>query len=390
MMGAAYRVGRWILGGVLAVSVASCGGKLGKAIDKVMPGSEPVYKSSKSTAPLEVPPDLSSSTISDSHVIPGGSVSGTTYSDYTRERSDTRRAGVAGVLPAIPNVHMERSGNERWLVVKAPPAQIWPRVRDFWLSQGFLIKVEDPSIGIMETDWAEKRADLDRGLIGSLMSKLSSTLAGAAVRDKFRTRLERGNAPDTTEIYVSHRGAKLVTTVIDKKRGDESRTWEPRPADPDLEAEMLQRMMVSFGIEQQRARQVVAKAKPRAQRARLVRDNQGAAVLSVRERFARAWRRTGLALDRVGFTVQDRDRSRGLYYVRYLDPDRAGGKKEKGFFSKLKFWGDSKPAKGGDEYLISLTDSQGTTQIVVLNKQGKRVTSSTADRILALLEKQLR
>jgi len=390
MMDGVYRIGRWLLSGVLVASIAGCGGTLGKAIDKVIPGSEPVYKSSKSAAPLEVPPDLQSSTISDSHVIPGASIDGTTYSEYTRERSGTARKTVAGVLPKIPNVHMERSGDERWLVVKAPPAQIWPRVRDFWLAQGFLIKLEDPSIGIMETDWAEKRTNLDRGVVGSLMSKLSSTFAGAAVRDKFRTRLERGSAPDTTEIYISHRGAKLVTTVIDKKRGDESRTWEPTPANPELEAEMLQRMLVSFGIEQQRARAVVAKAKPREQRARMVRDNQGAAVLSVRERFARAWRRTGLALDRVGFTVQDRDRSRGLYYVRYLDPDRAGAKKDQGFFSKLKFWGNSKPAKNGDEYLISLTDSQGTTQIVVLNKQGKRETSSTADRILGLLEKQLR
>ena len=34
----------------------------------------------------------------------------------------------------------------------------------------------------------------------------------------------------------------------------------------------------------------------------------------------RAWRRVG-ALDRVGFTVEDRDPLRRVYYVRYVDPE---------------------------------------------------------------------
>jgi outer membrane protein assembly factor BamC len=127
----------------------------------------------------------------------------------------------------------------------------------------------------------------------------------------------------------------------------------------------------------------------------LERDG-GGSVLRLQEQFSRAWRRTGLALDRVGFTVEDRDRSRGLYFVRYVDPESdLRGKEEKGFFSKLAFWSsdDDKRDQSRDGYLVSLIggrDGDENTQVVVLNKDGERDGSPTADRILSLLHEQLR
>lgn len=383
----------------LALALMSgCSGTIEDELDRVLPSKEPRYKSSRSVKPLEIPPDLSSAAVGDSYPVPDNSADGsTTYSEYAT--GGNRTASIENtVLPRVDGVRIERSGDERWLVINAPPAQVWPRVRDFWLSQGFIIEKENPSIGIMETDWAEERAQFQGGLF-SFMRKFSTALYGSATRDKFRTRMERGAEPGTTEVFVSHRGAEEVLPEDGRTRpigsADEpSKVWQPRPPDPELEAEMLHRMLVAFGIEQQRAKQIVQQTPQKRDRARLVRDENGGRALALEENFSRAWRRTGLALDRVGFTVEDRDRSRGLYFVRYVDPElNASGNQSKGFFSKLKFWGDDDQVKRDSEYLVSLEggrDGDNTTEVVILNKQGEPERSDTADRILGLLHEQLK
>jgi outer membrane protein assembly factor BamC len=316
-----------------------------------------------------------------------------TYSEYANG-SQVASAAATGVLPQLNGVRVERAGSERWLIVDVPPGVVWPKVRDFWLSQGFLIEIEDPSIGIMETDWAEKRQQFDGGGISKFFSKLSSQLYGTATRDMYRTRLEHGIIPDTTEVYVSHRGAEYVSTgkvsrSLDATGSEEIYVWQARPSDPELEAEMLNRLVVVFGLKQEAATRLVASAPQRPPRAYIVRDGEGANALDLQDNFARAWRRTGLALDRVGFTVEDRDRSRGLYYVRYIDSDSADTGNNDGFLGTLKFWGDDK-ASDQNEYLVSLVGKQSTTQIVILDTDGKREQSETADRILGLLHEQLK
>jgi outer membrane protein assembly factor BamC len=278
--------------------------------------------------------------------------------------------------------------------VDLPPGVVWPKVRDFWLSQGFLVQMEDPSIGIMETDWAEKRVQFDGGAISNFLSKLSSQLYGATTRDMYRTRLERGIVPGSTEVYVSHRGAEYVTTgkvsrSQDATGNEEDYVWQPRPSDPELEAEMLNRLIMAFGIKKETATSLVAAAPDRPPRAHIVSDGEGSNVLDLQDNFSRAWRRTGLALDRVGFTVEDRDRSRGLYYVRYIDTDKSDLTKDDSFFGSLKFWGSDEPTDK-NEFLVSLVGKQSTTQIVILDIDGKRQHSETADRILSLLHEQLK
>ena len=379
-----------------AVSMlAACSGTIEDTIDSVMPQREATYKSSRSLPPLEVPPDLSSATLNDTLQVPEGGTATATYSEYaggaTREVS-----AQTSVLPDLADARVERSGDKRWLVLEATPAEVWPRLRDFWLQQGFLIEREDPSIGIMETDWAEQREGIKGGFIDNLMSKLSSAFYGVATRDKFRTRLERGSHSGQTEVYISHRGAEEVVTqaAASSPSADDVRSWQPRPADPELEAEMLTRLMVFFGTQEEAARQQIAETRDARERARIARDG-GGSVLTLDESFSRAWRRTGLALDRVGFTVEDRDRSRGLFFVRYVDPNRdVKGEGEEGLLSKLAFWrGDEARDTSQDGYLISLIGGREggeSTQVVVLNREGERDPSETADRILTLLHEQLR
>lgn len=337
------------------------------------------YKKSKQVDTLEVPPDLSSSRIDDSMVVPGGGSA--SYSEFEKDSNKGPRR--PGVLPEQRDIKVERDGNKRWLVVNAPPEQVWPKLREFWLDFGFLLNVENPDVGIMETDWKENRADIPDDLIRGVLSKFMDTAYSAATRDMFRVRVEKGDAKDQTEVFVSHRG------VLEKATGEESTVWETRPSEPGLEAEILRRMMVFMGTEDQKARARLAKVRKGGVRARLIKDRSGNAIIDYRTSYPRAWRIVGLALDRVGFTVEDRDRSKGLYYVRYSDPLAGIEKNDKGILSSLIFWGDDeKPSE--DQYQVNLAGDESSTQIIVLNKEGKRDQTKTSRRILALLYEQIK
>ena len=345
------------------------------------------YKSAGKMAPLEVPPDLTRPTGDDRFVVPDINPKSTaTYSDYSRERTGPRAgSGAPTVLPQQDNVRIERDASQRWLVVKGTPQQVWPVVRDFWQEAGFIVDVEVPEAGVMETDWAENRAKINEGAIRGFLSKLFDTLYSTSERDKFRTRLENGTQPGTTEIYISHRDMEEVFTAPDQR---ETR-WQPRKPDPNLEAMMLGRLMTRFGVEEGRARSQVAATGSTVQpRATLSRGADGG-MLALDDQFDRAWRRVGLALDRVGFTVEDRDRSKGLYFVRYLDPRLDGKTAEKGWLDRLKFWGSSEKPKP-EQYRIEVKDTTSGCQVKVLTRDGAQESSETAGRILALLYDQLK
>lgn len=351
------------------------------------------YKSTQKAPSLEVPPDLTQPSADDRYVVPDVNPTGTaTYSDYSRDRSgDKRPSTVASlVLPRTEKVRVERDGNQRWLVVSGTPDQVWPVVKSFWQENGFVIDVEVPEAGIMETGWAENRAKLDNGIIRGFLGRALDFAYSTSERDKFRTRLEPGVEPGTTEIYISHRGMEEVYTTAQNSDQILDTRWQPRPSDPNLEAEMLGRLMTRFGVEATRAKKELASAKEVAPRARLVKGPDGGA-LALNDQFDRAWRRVGLALDRIGFTVQDRDRSKGLYYVRYIDPklDVESKQEKKSWLSSLVFWKSDEPPKP-EEYQIKVAGEKSGSLVNVLTKDGASDTSKTSNRILTLLYNQLK
>jgi len=352
-----------------------------------LPNKQVDYKSAGKLPPLEVPPDLTRPGPDDRYVVPDVTPKGTaTYSAYNRERTGERQPVNSTVLPPQENAHMERAGTQRWLVVNGSPDSVWPVVKDFWQEIGFIINVEMPEAGVMETDWAENRAKIPDGFIRNTLGKFLDSVYSTSERDKFRTRLERGPKPGTTEIYISHRGMEEV--YISSTSDQKDTKWQPRPPDPELEAEMLRRLMVRFGVQQDRAKAQLAAADS-APRAKLSRSPDGA-TLALDEQFDRAWRRVGLALDRVGFTVEDRDRSKGLYFVRYIDPGIDNKSADnKGWLSKLKFWGNKDKEKK-EQYRILVKDAESGAEVNVLNKDGAREQSETATRILSLLYDQLK
>ncbi|MEO7159596.1 MAG: outer membrane protein assembly factor BamC [Polaromonas sp.] len=345
-----------------------------------MEGERVNYKSSGTKGPsLDIPPDLTQLSSETRYVVPGTAVSASSYQVAQPTQTVTTAANALG------DVRIERSGNQRWLVVNRPADKLWTPVRDFWLESGFLLAQDQEKLGIMETDYAENRAKLPQDFIRNALGKVFDSLYSTGERDKFRTRLER--RPDGgTEIYISHRGMEEVLTGVraGASTGD-STVWQPRPTDPELEAEFLRRLMVKLGVTQEQSKALIAAGAAQQPTSRVAMLNN-LPVVQMDEGFERAWRRVGLALDRTGFTVEDRDRSQGTYFVRYVEP--AANKSEPGFFSKL-FKGSASTALPL-KYRINLKSEGEKTTVSVLNAQGTPESSANAQRIVQVIADDLK
>jgi outer membrane protein assembly factor BamC len=322
---------------------------------------------------LEVPPDLTQLSKETHYAVVGGAVSASGF-----KAGQPAVVATSVVAPATSgDVRIERAGNQRWLVINRPADKLWEPVKDFWQENGFQLSMDQNTLGIMETDWAENRAKIPQDFIRSSLGKLLDSVYSTAERDKFRTRLER-NANGETEIYISHRGMiETVTTTSAKESG--STVWQPRPADPELEAEFLRRLMVKLGVSEPQAKTLVATASVPKSIASVSTEN-GQPAVRIEEGFESAWRRVGLALDRTGFTVEDRDRKQGIYFVRYV-PLNANNT-EPGFFSKL-----FNTSKGNDaeKYQIAVRSVANVTTVSVLDSKGAPETSISAQRIVKVI-----
>lgn len=334
------------------------------------------YKSAQRGSTLDVPPDLTQLSRDTRYVVPGAAV---TASGYQTSQTTGATAPGAGTAPAqVGDVRIERAGGQRWLVVDRAPAQLWEPIRSFWQENGFLLDVDQETLGIMETDWAENRAKIPQDFIRSTIGRIFDSAYSTGERDKFRTRLER-NASGGTEIYVTHRGMVEAYSSSEK----DSTVWQPRPADTELEAEFLRRLMVKLGVSEAQAQSVAATA-PTRQNARVATVNNQP-VLQFNDNFDRAWRRVGLSLDRSGFTVEDRNRSDGTYFVRYVEPVVQASKP--GFFARM-FGAESKQPTP-QRYRIVVKSENDATTVSVLDAQGQPDASQNAQRIVQLLAADL-
>ena len=416
-----------ILASLLALTVSGC-----DSIPFMNNTSD--YKGAGRSRPLEVPPDLTSISSNDTYTVPGGS---TTYSEFSQGQESP--AEQVKILPTPDSVRLERAGSQRWLVVKAPPEKVWPVIREFWAELGFAVRVENTDTGVMETEWVDP-SSLTKDDKGNYLDKFQGwldRLNTLANRQKFRTRLDRGESEGSTEIFMSHRAVSdtpddgkvkvrnrlgefdtgyapqnQARTVAEKERADAE----------DLDAELLRRLMVRLGIEDQKSRSIMANSTSQL-RASLNKTADGTLTLTVNDEFDRAWRRVGLALDRVGFVVEDKNRANGVYFVRYTDVDiDTTPKNKKGLLDSLKFWGDDKEEKKTEPVVeakkeeSSLTDklkfwkpaekttvdpskqyrvkveenADGGSKLSIVDKEGNINKSSTANVIINLLYEQLK
>lgn len=336
------------------------------------------YKSATTnkTPSLEIPPDLTQISKDTRYNVPGSAVTASSY-----QLAQNTVVATPTATASLGDVRIERAGDTRWLVINRPADKLWEPVKEFWQDNGFLLAMDQANLGIMETDWAENRAKLPQDFVRSTLGKVFDSLYSTGERDKFRTRLERG-ADGSTEIFISHRG---MVEVYDSKEKERT-VWQPRAADPELEAEFLRRLMVKLGVGEEQSKALLA--------AGVVKENTqvttvgGQPVVQLADGFDRAWRRVGLSLDRTNFTVEDRDRSKGLYFVRYVAPNADMEKDEPGFFGKL--FGKSKPDAQPSKFRVTLLSQGNATTVSVQNADGSAAAVADAQRIIKVLAEDLK
>lgn len=359
---------RWTALGLASVASVACSTFDDQKVD---------YRSAKQANTLEIPPDLTQLSRDTHYVAPGASVTA----------SSMNKAPVAATAPhnnnaKEPSLRIEKAGSQRWLVVNQAPEKLWDGLRDFWRDNGFTLVQEQEKLGIMETEWAENRAKLPQDFIRATVGKVFDSLYSTGERDKFRTRIE-ANAQGGSDIYISHRG--MIEVYRNEKK--DGTIWQPRPSDVELEAEFLRRLMLKLGTAPEQAGQLLAQ-KSTMPAANMTNVN-GQTTLSVHEGFDRAWRRVGLALDRSGFTVEDRDRNQGIYFVRYVPSEDKSKEEKPGFFANLfssKKTADNQPQR----YRIKIAASGNNSNVLVLNEQGTADTSNNGNKILQLLADDLK
>lgn len=341
------------------------------------------YKSASQAPTLEIPPDLTQLK-RDSRYQVAGSASALASAAAPAART-ANDAGTA--TNQAGDVRIVRNGTQRYLVVQRSADSVWEPLREFWKDNGFVLTTDQPELGIMETDWAENRAKLPQDFLRKAVGKMFDSLYSTGERDRFRTRIERTDKG--LEITVTHRGMKEIYTSTLK----DQTVWTPREADVELEVEFLRRMMLRLGGQNlSSASTAVAAAAPAARATtgmasdvKLTKLNQLPAI-EIQDGFDRAWRRVGVAIDRTGFTVEDRDRAQGVFFVRYAPPGTSD--KEPGFFAKLFSSEKTTPALA--KYRIAVTSKGDVSTVQVQGADGIPESSANADKIIKLLADEIK
>lgn len=350
---------------VLLLLVAACGSM--PRLDEVITDRRTEYKRSESMPALEVPPDLTVNADADPLAIPHEEA--TTLSQFEQQKR-MRQAGASGAPVGT-------SGSEQWLSLQGNTVDIWPRLKEFWAGKGYALDLDDPQLGVLETHWFELAPE---GITAS--------------RTKFSIFAESGGTPDSTVLYLASQRQEKITG-----QGEDTE-WVEISDNTELEKKMLGELNLYFYGNQAPAgtssiaasnappvstetRRAAAAAKPRAELQNLGEDK---VLLALPEEFNQAWTLTEAAILNAGMFINNKDRSKGLYYVVYSGAELEGTEK-KGLFSRLKFWGKDESVEGS-AYQISLTGVGNKTEVVVLTAEGNWAGQEEAARILTLLQGQ--
>ena len=365
---------------LMAVVLSGCS-KLMPKLDQVLPDSRKDYKKAETLPDLEVPPDLSSEAIKDRMAIPDGGKTAK-YSTYQERRAERQKVVEVEKSPGAAAVRVQE--NEHVLSIVGAPAQVWPKLRDFWASQGYKLELDDVDLGVIETGWSEDQAKLSR--------------------HKFKLFAEAGGEKGTTVLYLSHEGQELAPK-------GEQLEWQHKPRDVAAEGKMVDNLQTYLAAQgtavvgttasagaapgataasgdtnaapplKAAATETGATVAPAGEHhAEIVTVGGGKTYLSVAEEFPLAWKTTGAALEQVGVQVKDSDKGRGVYIVKVEATDG-----ETGALSKLKFW----RRDGAKELQVSLTGVGAKTEVVVLDRDGRWDTGEAAADLLQKLHRAL-
>ena len=330
---------------------------------------------------LSYPPDLITAQADRRYIVQDGTATMSEYNAAMKKSVQMRN----NVMTGIPGMRIARDGERRWLVVEKPAAELYPQVKDFWQENGFLLVVDSPSTGIMETDWAENRSKIPQDFIRSTLGKVLDSIYDTGERDKYKTRLEVPK-PNETEIYITQKGS-LEKCATDSG-GCIYTTWTSRPNDPELEAVFLARLMERLGMTQEQAKAAVAvPLGPKTPKSKFVQEANNQGYIELSAGFDRSWRDVGLALDRSNFTVEDRNRSNGVYFVRYVNAKDVGD--TKGFFSNLFSSKDNSKLLAKKYQVIVKSTGENSANVFVQDADGKPENTPAGIQLLILLNDQL-
>ena len=340
------------------------------------------YQNNKSVKALDFPPDLTAPEFDMAFVLPAdgvvsASAMGNQSGGYT---VDGRQINV---LPKSTNIRSGGAGTVRWLDVAAPAESVWPKIRDFWRSVGISVKRDEPRIGIMETEWAENRAGLPMDWLRKSVGKIFQSAYDAGTRDRYRVRIEKPTA-QTTRIFLTHKGAeKVITNTLTG--------WELRPANHELEAELLNKLKAFLQGD------VVGAAKRQAsgqlsggdanQTSSLVSlvEQEGQVILQVHDNYKRAWVLTGIMMDRMGLVAEKRNQAAGIYHVTYRGDDEDTAKR--GFFKRL-FGGRKTLLVKGQDYQVHVQDAGKLSIVRITDDEGKPLNKRLSQLVLARLKQE--
>ncbi len=368
----------------LALAVAALGGC--SSMSTVVSGKSVDYESAKAAPSLDIPPDLTQITREQRYTMPDNAKTGPVSALAYQKSATVQTAEPANdaVLPQYPGMHIEQAGGQRWLVIDAPPAKLWDKVKEFWQQNGFYLTKADAATGEMETDWAENRAKLPKDFIRKYLGKVFDSLYDTGERDRYRTVFERTPDGKGTEIFITHQTMVEVYTNQDKTQT----TWQPGTPDPTLDTVFLRKLMVHLGMSEQQAKAAVTDVTtpPNVPRVSLI---DGGRALQVQDGFDEAWRRAGLAINTAGFTVTDRNRATGTYDIRYVNPVAAMKAEENqgGFLSRL--FGGGKTQVKPEHFRILVQPAGTVSQVSVQAINAGADSAQSAQNILKVLQQQL-
>jgi outer membrane protein assembly factor BamC len=369
---------RIAFGVALALTLAGCSTSNGV-------GDGPRYQASRQIDTLEVPPDLIGPAMERAYRIPDAPGERVSARELERSAAPRSATGPSTILPESPQVQLRRDGQTRWLEVAAEPEALWPQLRDFWRTQNLSLVRDEPTVGIMETEWSENRAGIPLGAIRGLLARAVGTLYDAGTRDQYRLRVDRSNG--TTDVFISHRGA-----VEETDRDGASSRWVIGNPDPELEAFMLNRLLVFLTTgEVQDSAVAVSQADDFERTGQVdLAERDGQLVLIVRGEPEALWRRLGLALDRTGYLVDEQDRATSTFYVTYR-PDMVEKHDRPGIFARV-FGGRGARAREDERYQVRMiVEGDGRDlQIIALGLDGAPLRARDARALLEQIQPQLR
>jgi outer membrane protein assembly factor BamC len=313
-------------------------------LDQVVPDNSQKYRKAETMPPLDVPPDLSSESINDE--IAGNQKGTATYSEFEEAATNP----LASKYNIAPEVKPSLSGEDakRHLVIPGERAVTWQRLLDFWSDKGVEVKRKDLRIGLMDTE--------------------------VGIDDyAYRLRLERGDTSKISKVYVSSAGSEENTQKNEAML---------RQIADYLGGLYQEDKVVEKEIEQSKPQVTVVSAV-------LIDEANDHQALLIDQDFPDVWQRTGRILDSKGFAVEEQDRSRGIYFVHYLDPFNEVEEDEEGILSKLAFWRGDEDKAPEEYYYIKLISDAEKTKMIILDADETRTSSDTAKRLLGLMQEQL-